>query len=777
MLETQERVRSLDDPLCARVVDCVRALGHGNLPAGKEVTVDAIARTDHPVSAWLGATVGWGTSVETRYGYVDVANATHCGGSSLNRMFEETVGVEAQSAGTLERAIAAIGDPLEALLTFTSTLRLSSSAPRLYTQEGCVTCRESGKVDCPSCSDGTVTCYGCCGDGKTSCSGCGGTGRQRENFWDSSRQCYDFRHVTCNQCWGSRRGGVCFGCGGRGWVTCSTCAGNAVVVCSSCTGAGGFTHLHTAYIKVSPSRQHRLRDNAPGRLKEALEKHATADLHPTILDLAFAERNVKDGTIWYRFTGAIPLVEAEFIAPNVCFTVTGYGKPVLIHEMPPWLDHVLKPLHERIVGEGKAPYDVLKAAQEADVPRRLLKMVGGTAPADVDGLVAEYKGALTEAFTQRLRLGIERGYHGLSRGATMGLWLAAVPVLAGLMAALVLVDVQGFLFDLVELDPMIWDDGPQRALWEIAWPVLAIVALYLVARDIGRKRLAAVVENGARKAPSQGAWPFLVTVPLLALYVVTLSFAHNGLGQPRQPGDTPGAVLTRMAAEWDARREGRTVFTNRMAFSQRKEALRAARTAEQARASIAPQAPGHDGTAAQKTVSDGQTRLLQEDLRALGVYAGAVDGVSGAKTLDASERVLGAVDPRDRQRFGPAIQSIVKAVRDDKIKLRLPDAEQVLVGREWRNTTRLRLTEDDRFRIVAALASAAKVLPETATVAWNVGAHRGTIATLGMADDPKDKGRSCFFFRHEIVTETGTDPGPARTIACKEGAALVFGQR
>ena len=100
---------------------------------------------------------------------------------------------------------------------------------KVQTEQTCDVCYGSMKVDCPNCSDGTLTCYSCNGTGLQRCS-CVRYIRILDLYK------YDPYCRICGGSNGSQGIVRCGICNGNRITTCTYCGGIQYVKCQNCTG-------------------------------------------------------------------------------------------------------------------------------------------------------------------------------------------------------------------------------------------------------------------------------------------------------------------------------------------------------------------------------------------------------------------------------------------------------------------------------------------------------------------------------------------------------------
>ncbi|WP_372399846.1 hypothetical protein ABMY26_33845 [Azospirillum sp. HJ39] len=753
------------DALTTRVIANIRGLIDGNGAEARDLEVVSATRVDRVIGLRLEVGIRWTSERQDSTGARNPEGSNHCRDhAAMVARMEKECGARAVSpdaSGALAEVIRK--DPIGKLRTLADGFNVQALPLRYHYHDRCGKCGGDGQTKCGSCYGGEVPCS--CGDGRSRCFRCFGSGQVQEPYtwWNGHQHVRDSRMVTCGTCAGSGRWGVCtLGCGGSRQVTCMRCGGTDRLPCSPCGATGWFTRLFSTSLIGKPVRRCLLPQDAPQEFRSAVEKIAITELPGLHADTGLVKIEPGLGTVVAEYDSTIPHVRAEMRAGHVDIEVDAVGKTGRVVEMPTFLDDLLSEVLLNVGRADQAPARAIAAAKMARLTRSLLEAVSTSGrPVDVGGVVRIHQGAVSDWAVAGAYDGLRAAYDLIGRSPVRRVWIVGGPLAAAWAAAVphfgigdAAVREATALLEIGVLPP---EAGPAAGALIAALP---LIAAWRLAATTGRRAVRGVVGADARRAPSQGRLPWIVTLAAVGLHLAVanlpaitraaedLARAARGTSLPTLTEIPIVGELIRIAPE--------ALF-----------GLSGSGLPPSDKPRLEPRLPGPADLPANTAEADAYR--ARSALAQLGFFKGRIDGrrwaAADRAALDAMLRTAPPASSSAMARYKEAsAATIIEGALNGEYRLKLP-ADSTLAG-PLSNLARGNLTADDLQRLQTAADRAATEAGREQ--AWRSADGKRGGRVLAHAEG----GQGCSRVHLEVEVGGAVEQAAVQ-LACVEGGRLL----
>ena len=536
-LQKLEGAATTDAEISA-VVATIARLADGNCATKTDVRLTHGHAETRAVRLEMKVAISWGSTNKALPGNHAINGSRACERfADIQAYLQEVCSAACRDPAAAKRVTDHIATaPVSAMDNLLDGYRIGPLPYTAHLVEECEDCNGAGMVRCKqyNCRNGKVDCPDCNHTGKSVCYRCHGT--QNETLSDN-------RMISCRQCNGSGRHGICQRCYGAQQITCYMCSGTGQVGCKPCERTGCFTRVYNSHLQGSVSRSLSFDEDAPQGFRLSCQAVAPLTaLTQTPGVLVRPEISSADGRVQLVLHCQTRHVHVEVDCKGTGVVIDALGAKHTIPLMPPFLDKVMAGLINDIRAKATShPVQALTQAATARVTRDILGVVGAGKGAKAILTASPWGGAISEGRITDIHGWLKTAYSKAARSSVRRAWFLLSPLIG---AGAVLTNV--FRLPIWVLHLMEHVTGvpspsmrlPMGLACELIATLPVVACAWLVAGRVGRRRLRAGVGTLAQRSPRQGMWPVLGLVLATAAGWGSALLKLDGLAvsQHRVPG-------------------------------------------------------------------------------------------------------------------------------------------------------------------------------------------------------------------------------------------------
>jgi hypothetical protein len=485
--------------------DRINAAFDGNTVEGASVQVRRQAATNEAANIRIELALGWSFNWTTETGSLVPTNSVHCSNQSdLEARLNDCLNATIKDPREARRLEAKYVNSFASLIEYEQPqFTFRQLEERWHYCHKCASCSGHGTVWC-GCHLGRETCSLCLGAGTLT------TGENVNGQMVSVRR-------SCGFCFGS------------GDATCRRCSGLQYINCQNCGARGWFTTIYTAEItatiyKSITSIESKLEDFAK-TLKalpiEQLAKQGAATQTTS---------NINNGSVIFDYHVILPYARHAYCVKESEFEVHGIGMDIIVPEMPPVLDDVIRPVTEKIYKEKGNPNRALKAAEGCRVTRELLSAIGNQAKVDAKTIAGSFHHAVSTETVQRIAMSLSAAYNSCGATVIWRIWVKSFIVLNLAIAVFVMSNGFSSLAKFLNIS----DQLGTRYLTAFIGTLILLGAIKLMAGRAALKVVRNIVGPDVNRAPSQGLMPKVLGMATIVIALSLVQFDYQD-GKSRPP--------------------------------------------------------------------------------------------------------------------------------------------------------------------------------------------------------------------------------------------------